>query len=77
MTPKQKAYQIMQSFTDTIFSSGNIVSKPMVKACAIVCVNEIILGVKRIIGDEEYMWSEHQNDEINDWKQVLIIIQNS
>ncbi len=39
MTPKEKAEQLVDKFTQTIFESGNTVSKPMVKQCALVSID--------------------------------------
>ena len=42
MTPKEKASELVQKITDTIFDSGNTVSKPMVKDVALICAEQVI-----------------------------------
>jgi len=40
MTPKEKAQDLVNKITDTIFESGNTVTKPMVKEIARLFVDE-------------------------------------
>lgn len=46
MTPKEKAMRLVRLITETIFDSGNTVSKPMVKDVATLCVDEIIETIR-------------------------------
>jgi len=38
MTPKKKAKKLVKKYTKTIWDSGNTVSKPMIKHCALIAV---------------------------------------
>lgn len=68
MTPREKAIQLVGKYTETIFDSGNTVSKPMVKQCALIAVDEILesMTVKTIADCEKQDY----------WQQVKTEIEN-
>ena len=41
-SPAEKAKELVDKYTQMIFESGNTVSKPMCKQCALICVDEIL-----------------------------------
>jgi len=41
-TPKQKAKELFNTFQDELWNGGYRISKPMIKKCALICVDEIL-----------------------------------
>lgn len=55
MTPKEKAQELVDKFTSSLFDTGHRISKPMIKLCALIAVDEIYEDVKIAqTGIEEY-----------------------
>jgi hypothetical protein len=43
MTAKEKAKELVfETFQDGLWEDGHVISKPMLKKCALICVNELI-----------------------------------
>jgi hypothetical protein len=64
MNSKDKAIQLVDKFTETIFESGCTVSKPMIKQCALLCMEEILDGYRKILPSSRVYW-EQVKTEIN------------
>jgi len=42
MTSQEKAKELVDKYTQVIWDSGSVVTKPLCKECALIAVNEII-----------------------------------
>jgi hypothetical protein len=67
MTTEQKAKELVDKFTQTIWESGNTVSNPMILKVCIVCVNEILNEQVR----PDYLTPEAYNLQKEYWNEVL------
>ena len=75
MTPKEKAEELVNNFTDTIFNSGCTVSKPMIKKCALIVAINIIITINDMEDPSIFIDGECQ-DNIEYWQQVKTEIEN-
>lgn len=67
MTPKERAKELVHELTQTIFESGNTVSKPMIIQCALIVANTSLEALNNVVGPAggvKTFWNEVKQ-EIN------------
>jgi len=76
MTPKERAQSLVNLFTNSIFESGSCVSKPLVKKCALIAVDEIIPSTWSLgwYQDQNYTYLDERLTT-DYWKEVKKEIQ--
>ena len=72
MTAKEKAKELVQKYHDMIWETGNTISKPMLKQCALICVDEIVKILMNLRG--EFMdlknISYSKTESLEYWQEV-------
>ena len=74
-SPKEKAQELVEKFTQAIWETGDRVSKPMAKACALIAVDEIIAANKDYWEEKvkdtgiPHQWLKHTEFQ-KYWEQV-------
>lgn len=72
MTAAEKARELIDKFTKTIWESGNTVSKPMIKQCALIAVDEIMKQIYEVPPERPVTLLGLENH----WKEVKTEIEN-
>lgn len=70
MTPKEKAFELKKSFTDKLFNDGHRISKPMIKLCALIAVDEILKSFDEFMDTRKNFRHELEIEAERYWLKV-------